>query len=52
MDRRRFFQNLAFTTAAQALPAAAEQLPNSPPAPTDISGYTLVREFPHEGVGW
>jgi hypothetical protein len=49
MDRRTFFQNLAFTAAVQALPTAeaAEQA-----AAPDVSGHTLLCEFPLEGVTW
>ena len=49
MDRREFFQNLAFTAAVQALPAAeaAEQV-----AAPEISGQTLLCEFSQNGVAW
>jgi hypothetical protein len=49
MDRRAFFQNLAFTAAVQTLPAAEAAAQVATP---EISGHTLLCEFPQNGVAW
>ncbi|HKS80480.1 MAG TPA: hypothetical protein VJR23_03165 [Candidatus Acidoferrales bacterium] len=65
MDRRRFLQNLAVTTAAipylnQAGKAAAQTKKAAAPAaapakhgpPPDVEGHTLVAEFKSGGASW
>jgi hypothetical protein len=65
MDRRRFLQNLAVTTAAipylkQAGKAAAQTKKAAAPAaapakhgpPPDVAGHTLVAEFKSGGASW
>jgi hypothetical protein len=48
MDRREFFQSVAFAAAAaEAVPAIAEQT-----AAPDTTGHTLLCEFRQNDVGW
>lgn len=51
MDRREFFQSIALTTAAQALPVAALAATEQT-APPDAAGHTLQCEFQHNNTTW
>ena len=52
MDRREFFQSIAFTTAiAQALPAEARPEPEPQLAP-DVTGHALQCGFQRDNMTW
>ena len=51
MDRREFFQRMALTAAAQALPVEALATPEQAGMP-DITGHTLHCEFQYNNTSW